>query len=105
MKDKKNIYVEELIEDYIEYISELNMSKKSSSKSFYIVIENDNISKNENSYEIIVGELKEKFFKIKECLSRCGNEVTELNTKKDILEILFSFLNTRKYLNFENNDE
>lgn len=81
------------------------MSKKSSSKSFYIVIENDNISKNENSYEIIVGELKEKFFKIKECLSRCGNEVTELNTKKDILEILFSFLNTRKYLNFENNDE
>ena len=46
-------------------------------------------------------DLKEKYFKIKECLSRCGNDVIEINTKKDIINIFYSFFNTRKY--FENN--
>ena len=31
--------------------------------------------------EIIENDLKEKYFKIKECLSRCGNDVIEINKK------------------------
>ena len=46
-------------------------------------------------------DLKEKYFKIKECLSRCGNDVIEINKKDDIINVFYSFLNTRKY--FENN--
>ena len=30
---------------------------------------------------ILKNDLKEKYFKIKECLSRCGNDVIELNNK------------------------
>lgn len=40
-----------------------------------------------------------KYFKIKECLSRCGNIVSDINNKKQIIDILFSFLNFRIYLN------
>ena len=75
--------------------------KKSSSKDFYIIISNEKIKNNENinSYEIIKNDLKEKYFKIKECLSRCGNSVIEINEKEKIEEIFFSFLNTRNYFN------
>ena len=44
-------------------------------------------------------DLKEKYFKIKECLSRCGNDVIELNNKNEIFKIFYSLLNTRKFLN------
>ena len=48
---------------------------------------------------MIKSDLKEKYFKIKECLSRCGNSVYEINTKEEILKIINSFFNTRKELN------
>ena len=44
-------------------------------------------------------KLKEKYFKIKECLSRCGNSVIELNKEKEILNLFFSFSNIVKSLN------
>ena len=47
----------------------------------------------------IKNDLKEKYFKIKECLSRSGNLVSELSNKKEIEELFFSLLNTRKNLN------
>ena len=81
---------------YIKYISELNITKKSSTKEYYIII-----SKNkENNIidDIIKNELKENFFKIKECLSRCGNQVNEISSKDEIIKILYSFFNTRKNL-------
>ena len=40
-----------------------------------------------------------KYFKIKECLSRCGNIVQEYDTKKETHEILYSFFNARNYIN------
>ena len=43
-------------------------------------------------------DLKEKYFKIKECLSRCGNDVIELNEKEEIIKIFYSLLNTRNFL-------
>ena len=38
-------------------------------------------------------ELTEKYFKIKECLSRSGNFISELSNKKDVENLLYYFLN------------
>ena len=66
-------------------------------KNFYIVIKdirNTNIK--QNSEEIIINELNEKYFKIKDCLSRCGNVALEISDKEETKKILFSFFNSRK---------
>ncbi|MFQ8661908.1 MAG: hypothetical protein ACLR9X_07445 [Clostridia bacterium] len=101
VNNEKNEKLKIISENYIEYIINLNKIKKSSSKDFYIIISNEKIKNNENinSYEIITNDLKEKYFKIKECLSRCGNSVIEINEKEKIEEIFFSFFNTRNYFN------
>lgn len=101
VNNEKNEKLKIISENYTEYIINLNKIKKSSSKDFYIIISNEKIKNNENinSYEIIKNDLKEKYFKIKECLSRCGNSVIEINEKEKIEEIFFSFLNTRNYFN------
>ena len=95
---KTNKYLENLATEYIAYIQQLNLTKKSSSKNFYIIISNEKKEKKEifENEEIIQNDLKEKYFKIKECLSRCGNSVKEISEKKEILEIFKIFLNTRK---------
>ena len=102
IKKINNKKIKKISENYIEYINKININKKSSSKDFYIIISNENNKTKKEfieSYEIIKNELKEKYFKIKECLSRCGNSVIEINEKKEIINIIYSFLNTRKYLN------
>ena len=91
-----------LTENYIQYISNLNNNKKSSSKKFYIIIKNQPINKKEKNIEIIKQELNEKYLKIKECLSRCGNKVNNIDEKEEIIKIFFSFLNTKKYFNKNN---
>ena len=98
---KENKYLEKIAKNYIEYINKINLTRKSSSKDFYIIISNE-INKKMNliqSEEIIKNDLKEKYFKIKECLSRLGNSVIELDNKKDIEKLFYSLLNTRKNLN------
>ena len=94
---EKNFYLKELANNYISYIENFNLSQKSSSKNFYIIISNENLKSIDSikSIEIIKNELKEKYFKIKECLSRCGNSVFEINEKKEILDIYNSFFNNR----------
>ena len=94
---KENKYLKEISENYIKFIQNLNYSRSSASKDFYLIISNENLE-NFDSIEIIENDLKEKYFKIKECLSRCGNDVIELNNKKIILKIFYSLLNTRKFL-------
>ncbi len=83
---------------YIEYINSLNHEKKSSSKNFYIILKHQN-NKDENNLDLIYEELNDKYFKIKDCLSRCGNFVTDFSDKNQIIDILFSFLNSRIFLN------
>ena len=98
---KENKYLEKIAKNYIEYINKINLTRKSSSKDFYIIISNE-INKKMNliqSEEIIKNDLKEKYFKIKECLSRLGNSVVELDNKKEVEKLFFSLLNTRKNLN------
>ena len=86
-------------EKYIEYIKSINNEKKSSSKNQYIVIKNSDTNiDSENKEEITIQDLNDKYFKIKECLARCGNNVYELS-KEEAKNIIFSFLNSKKYLN------
>ena len=92
-KEKENI--KEISNNYINYIKELNVNRKSSNKNFDKILKNEKI---ENIEENIIEELNEKYFKIKECLARCGNIVKDINEKEKIQNILISFINRRLYL-------
>ena len=94
---KENNYLKNISENYIKYVKKINSLNKASSKDFYIII-SSKIESRENIEinEIIENELKEKYFKIKECLSRCGNDVYEIFNSKEILKLFYSFFNTRK---------
>ena len=97
-ENNKNIL--NISKKHIEYIEKINSQKRSSSKNFYILIKNtkNNLENTNNFEELIIEELQENFFKIKECLSRCGNIVYECNSKKEVEQIYFSFLNSRIFL-------
>ena len=93
-KEKENI--KKISENYINYIKELNKNKKSSNKNFYIIIKNN--IKDEKVEENVVEELNEKYFKIKECLARCGNIVKDINKKENAKKLIQSFINKRLLL-------
>ena len=98
-KNNENNKIKSISQNYIDYIKELNKRKKSSTKNFYIIIKSNKYNNEINNYESIANnELLENYLKIKDCLSRCGNSVIELNNKKEIIEILFSFLNSQKFI-------
>ena len=100
-KKENNFKISEISKNYISFIQKINQEKKSSSKNFYIVIKEKSQQNNidGNVEDIIIEQLNDKFFKIKECLSRCGNVVFELEEKEETKKILYSFLNSRIYLN------
>lgn len=90
---KENKYLEKISQNYINYINKINLERKSSSKDFFIIIANENKNKKDfQSEEILKNDLKEKYFKIKECLSRSGNSVIEINNKKEIEKILKKYI-------------
>ena len=98
-KEKEEKSISEYSNKYIEYIQSLNHQKKSSSKNFYIILKYKNNDKElEEIEELATEDLNDKYFKIKDCLSRCGNIILDINNKKESKNILFSFLNSRKYL-------
>ena len=80
----------------MKYIKELNQNKKSSNKNFYIIIKK---TTSNNLQTVTIQNLQEEFYKIKELLARCGNIVSEFTKEKQIRDILFSFLNSRLFLN------
>ena len=90
---ENNKIIKNYSDKYIEFIKEKNNKNKSASKNIYLIIKNNS----ENLEENITQELNEKFFKIKECLSRCGNMVLECN-KEETKNILFSFFNLKKFM-------
>lgn len=90
---EKNKIIKKYSEEYIKFIKEKNNKNKSTSKNIYLIIKNNS----ENLEENIIQELNEKYFKIKDCLIRCGNVVQECN-KEEIKNILFSFFNLKKFL-------
>lgn len=98
--EKENIKI--LSKKYINFIKKINSDKKSSSKKFYILIkEIPQNKKQKNNYDlekIIFDKLNDKYFNIKECLSRCGNIILDVSEKDQVEKILYSFLNSRKNL-------
>ena len=90
---EKNKIIKKYSEEYIKFIKEKNNKNKSASKNIYLIIKTNS----ENLEENIIQELNEKYFKIKDCLIRCGNIVQECN-KEEIKNILFSFFNLKKFL-------
>ncbi len=90
---EKNKIIKKYSEEYIKFIKEKNNKNKSASKNIYLIIKNNS----ENLEENIIQELNEKYFKIKDCLIRCGNVALECN-KEEIRNILFSFFNLKKFL-------
>ena len=98
-KGLNNYNIVNLSQKYINFINKKNKEKNSSSKNFYILIKSPNNI--ENNQSVVVQDLKDKYLKIKDSLSRCGNIVEEIKNKKEVEEIFFSFLNVKKYLNKE----
>lgn len=98
---EKNEKIREISIHYIDYIQEKNNFLNSSSKNFYILICSQ-IENSENEFNIkqIREDLNTKYFKIKDALSRCGNFVFDVDNKKDVEKIMFSFYNFRKSLKF-----
>lgn len=88
-----------LYKKYIEFINQKNKEKNSSSKNFYLIIKSQMYL--ENQENIIIQEMKDKYLKIKDNLSRCGNTVEEVKDDKELKKIYFSFFNVKKYLNKE----
>ena len=99
-KESENEIIKNLSKKYSDYILELNDNKKVSSKNFYILIKNPIKNKKEKynleNEKIIINNLNEKYFKIKECLYRCENCVEEVENKNETLEILYKFYNNRR---------
>ena len=87
----KNSLIQELSEKYIDYIQDINNQNKSASKNFYILIKESQNNKKINydleNEKIIINNLNEKYFKIKECLSRCENNVEEISSKEEVIEL------------------
>ena len=90
---ENNKIIKNYSKKYIEYINEKNNKNKSASKNIYLIIKNNYANLEENIFQ----ELNEKYFKIKECLSRCGNTVVECS-KEETENILFSFFNLKIFL-------
>ena len=95
----ENNKISEISKKYIKYINKLNNKNKSSSKNFYLIIkyENKNLNEINNIENYAYQELNDKYFKIKDCLSRCGNILEDVNSMKKVEEILESFINKRQY--------
>ena len=94
LKIENKKFLDEIAKDYFEFIQKYNSIKNSSTKNFFIVISNSNEDLEENIFQT----LNEKYFKIKECLFRCGNMVQDLNSKNEVKELLNIFFNSRIYL-------
>ena len=104
--DSEKNNISEISQKYINYIKKLNNKNKSSSKNYYIILKYNNLNKEINNIEnYAVQELNEKYFKIKDNLSRCGNIVNDLSNKKEMEKILNTFLNKKMYLIKENHIE
>ena len=96
LKNKKNNLLNNYLINYINFIQKINNEKKSSSKNYFIIIKENKNLESEASEEIIIQNLNDKYFKIKECLSRCGNIVYDFQKKEEIIKIIKSFINKKE---------
>ena len=97
---ENNFNIQKLSEEYIKYLKQLNENKKTSSKNFYLIIKKNinkiNEIKDTNCINNVIQELNDDYYKIKECLARCGNNIFEIKNKEELIYILKSFFNFEK---------
>ena len=96
IKKENDEKISEISENYINFIKDLNKTRKSSSKNFFILIKYSPKNSDNIDIEIINQELNEKVYKIKECLARCGNYIIPINNIEEIKKIYISYFNKRK---------
>lgn len=94
---KENEKIKELIDKYKEFVLSKNDIDKSTSRNYYIVIkkeinESQKVEEKQINEKIAISQLNERYFKIKEALSRCGNITYDVNNKDDVIDILCSFI-------------
>lgn len=92
-KIKENNLYPEIKEKYIEYLNYFIKNKKSSNKKFYLIISSSPSEENEN---VIIQNLEDNYIKLRDLFSRCGNFVSEITEEEQIIEIIFSFINSKK---------
>nr|MBP3680827.1 hypothetical protein [Clostridia bacterium] len=104
--EKENNNIKNISKEYIDFLEEINLKRKSATKNYYIIIkkekkliERNNIENIKNIENAIFDELNENFLKIKDTLSRCGNLVINIDNKNICKNILFSFFYPRNTLN------
>lgn len=99
IEEEKNNSICKIANNYINYLKDMNNTQNSSSKNFYILISSP-IENNEFNMKEIREDLINKYLKLKDTLSRCGNLIFEIDNRKDVEKILYSFYNFRKSLKF-----
>src|SRR5699024_8466986 len=97
LKKSNNENITVISQKYVEFLTKINSEKQTTTKNYYIVIKEQCEDEN-NNLENIYYMLNEKYFKIKECLNKCGNQVKECK-KEEVIKILHFFLNTNNNLN------
>ena len=98
---EKNDNLYQISNSYIEYLKNQNELQSTSSKNFYILICSQ-FQNNETEFNIkhVREELNNKYLKIKDSLSRCGNLIFDVTNRKEVEKIMYSFYNFRKSLKF-----
>lgn len=95
-EEEENEKIKEISNNYIEFLNNKNNENNSSSKNFFIVLKSEIKAENKEEFSlsetVAINNLNEKYFKVKESLSRCGNIIFEINNKEEIEDILKSFL-------------
>ena len=88
-KQKENEKIKNIINKYIENIKLINSKNKSDAKHFFILIKE---IQEKNNEENCIEQLNEKYFRIKELLSKCGNTIININSQCEVEKILEEFI-------------
>ena len=95
-KNEKNNKIKEISQNYIDFIRNKNEENRSASKNFFMIVseetKNENYDYSEITEGIVINKLNEKYLKIKDSLTRCGNIMFEMNSKEEVIKILLSLL-------------
>ncbi len=85
--------LKKISERYCEELNKINNENIYSSKNFFIILKKYEVEENIN---LIKDELNNNYFKVKECLTRCGNNVIAIENKNEVVNILYTFFNKNK---------
>lgn len=90
-KKDENRELQWMYKEYIDFISDKNSKNKFSSKNFIIIIKNP-VKKVVDNDNLEIVDLNDKYYKVRECLSRCGNLVTEFS-RDEVIKLLYNCFN------------